>query len=432
MKKMLFSAVAFAVVAVSAVAVAPTTSEAIPAFARQTGAACLNCHFQAIPRLTAFGRNFKIGGFRDMGEQALLEDDALSLPATFNASLLFKARIQSSNKAGPFGTTGNNVAVGGNTSKSAIQWPDEAALLIGGRYGSNIGGLTEWNGGPLSYKLAIVGDFDFGQVGFVGGSTDALGTGYLFNDPSNVLVRNTRGSQFRPGYFKATSMQTGVSGLGLYATVNDLVYVALGQFVSNGGNNPANGGAVISGAALDFLTWGRIAVTTELAGLDTVVGFYSISGTQEDNNAVGIHSENTNGVDIQMQGDLGDTSVGFYGNYQFSGKVKATPVAAESNATGYYVLGTVGFGHAGVRAGYSSYDATSAGAAAVAAVVAAPGVPAAAAIPAVAAGTKLNTKTVVVGAWYSLAQNVELDLEYEGNSGASTAKTTTLLLEYVY
>ena len=44
MKKSILSAAAFAVVAVSAVAVAPTTSEAIPAFARQTGAACLSCH----------------------------------------------------------------------------------------------------------------------------------------------------------------------------------------------------------------------------------------------------------------------------------------------------------------------------------------------------------------------------------------------------
>jgi hypothetical protein len=49
MKKMIFSAVAFAVVAVSAVAVAPTTSEAVPSFARQTGASCNSCHFQSIP-----------------------------------------------------------------------------------------------------------------------------------------------------------------------------------------------------------------------------------------------------------------------------------------------------------------------------------------------------------------------------------------------
>jgi len=405
MKKMLFSAVAFAVVAVSAVAVAPTTSEAIPAFARQTGAACLNCHFQAIPRLTAFGRNFKIGGYRDMGEQALLEDDHLSLPATFNASLLFKARIQSSNKTNPLAGTGTF-----NTTKSAIQYPDEAAILIGGRYGSNVGGLTEWNGGPLSYKLAFVGDFDFGTVAFITGSTDALGTGYLFNDPSNVLVRNTRGSQFRPQFFKNTSMQTGVSGLGVTATVNDLVFVSVGQFVANGGNNPANAGGAnaVEAAALNFLTWARVAVTTELAGLDTVAGVYSISGNQGVNAATGIHAENVTGIDIQMQGDLGDTSVGLYGVYQFSGKRAATAGAAKTNNTGYYLLGTAAFGHAGVRLGYANFDATT------------------------AAQVKTNRKSTVVGGWYSVAQNVELDLEYEANSGNSTTKTTTLLLEYVY
>ncbi|MFQ5519413.1 MAG: hypothetical protein ACE5E3_05370, partial [Mariprofundus sp.] len=218
MKKMILSAAAFAVVALSSMAVAPTTSEATPGFARQTGAACLSCHFQAIPRLSAMGRGFKIGGYRDMGEQALIEDDHLSLPAVFNAALLFKARVNFTNQ--PLGGFGAQ-------DSSGIQWPDEAALLIGGRYGEHVGGLTEWNGGPLSYKLGYFIDLDAGTLAFVGGSTDALGTGYLFNDPSNALVRNTRGTQFRPTFFKKTSMQTGVSGLGVYFS-NDLVYAAIG------------------------------------------------------------------------------------------------------------------------------------------------------------------------------------------------------------
>lgn len=403
MKKMLLSAAAFAVVAVSAVAVAPTTSEAVPAFARQTGAACLSCHFQAIPRLTAFGRSFKIGGFRDMGEQALLEDDHLSMPAVFNASLLFKARINFTNKG--LNAVGGAKGFGGLDS-SGIQWPDEAALLIGGRYGSNIGALTEWNGGPLSYKIAFVGDFDFGQVGFVGGSTDALGLGYLYNDPSNTLVRNTRGTQFRPTFFKNTSMQTGVTGLGVYATVADMLYVAVGQFVSNAGMNPANGGT-LSGAALDFLTWGRVALTAEVAGLDMVAGIYSVSGSQNKNAAVGIAKETTTGVDLQLQGDLGGVSVGLYGVYQFTGKRWATVGAAApaSNFTGFHGNVNVSLGHFGVKAGYSSSKDKQAGGAAA--------------------------KTALAGVWYSLAQNVELDVEYETTSGGGL-KQTTVLLEYVY
>ncbi|MBI5232947.1 MAG: hypothetical protein HY880_01185, partial [Deltaproteobacteria bacterium] len=36
-----------------------TDSDAVPAFARQTGFSCLTCHFQHFPGLNAFGRTFK-------------------------------------------------------------------------------------------------------------------------------------------------------------------------------------------------------------------------------------------------------------------------------------------------------------------------------------------------------------------------------------
>ncbi|MDQ7059076.1 MAG: hypothetical protein Q9N62_11955 [Ghiorsea sp.] len=94
MKKIILSAASLAVAAVASVSVVPTTSEAVPAFARQTGAACLNCHFQAIPRLAAMGREFRAGGFIDASVD-LIEDDHLSLPAVLNASVLFKARMGS-------------------------------------------------------------------------------------------------------------------------------------------------------------------------------------------------------------------------------------------------------------------------------------------------------------------------------------------------
>ncbi|MDX8393634.1 MAG: hypothetical protein R8K21_03505 [Mariprofundales bacterium] len=420
MKKSFIAAAAFAVTAATTMAMAPTTAEAVPAFARQTGAACLSCHFQAIPRLAAMGRNFRIGGYTDMGDQELLEDDHLSLPATFNASLVFKARIGSSNQPAPLGGAFNS-------SKSSIQWPDEAALLIGGRYGEHIGGLTEWNSGPLSYKIAFVYDLDFGKVGVIGGSTDALGTGYLFNDPSNVLIRNLRGSQFRPGYFKGTSMQNGVSGLGVYAHINDLVFVSLGQFVSNAGMNPTVA-TPLGAAALDFLTWARLAVTTEVAGFDTVAGVYSISGTQGKNGATGITKETTTGVDAQFQGDVGDLSVGLYLNYQFAGKSYAgvasvadplnytagALTAADSDMTGYWIYTSVGIGEAGVRLGMSeSKDKNN-----------------------LSNPFGYKTTTTIVGGWYSLAQNVDLDLEYNANNNdaplAVDNNITVLMLEYAY
>ncbi|MDX8414349.1 MAG: hypothetical protein R8J85_09715, partial [Mariprofundales bacterium] len=130
MKKAFISAAAFAVVAVSSIAIAPTTSEAIPAFARQTGAACLSCHFQTFPALNAFGRAFKIGGLTDVGDQALIEDDNLSLPAVLNLGMVLRpAYVHTSNSTTP--------ALGVSTTVNTTNWavPTDNNILVAGRVG---------------------------------------------------------------------------------------------------------------------------------------------------------------------------------------------------------------------------------------------------------------------------------------------------------
>ena len=419
MKKTILSAAAFAVVAFSAVAVAPAPSEAVPAFARQTGAACLSCHFQAIPRLSAFGRAFKLGGFRDMGEQALLEDDHLSLPAYFNGSLLFKARAMTTS-----GVAGGNFAGGTGSagSKTGLQYPDEAAFLIGGRYGENFGGLTEWNGGPLSYKFGGFIDLDMGTLGIVAGSTDALGVGYLMNDPSNTLVRNTRGTQFRATFMRNTMMHNGASGVSAYLA-SDLFYVGLGWIISNGGTNPGNPAwAAFDSAQLVY----RAALTTEIAGFDFVGGLYGSAGDQKKNGTLlGITKEQIFGVDAQLQGGLGELTLGLYFKHQFQGKVFGVGALPNSinpivlgNHTGSMIVGQLAMGHIGARLGYQIYKDRFA-----------------------VLGAETE-KVIILGGWYSLAQNVELDLEFnhiKNNRGSGPVggvfqdmTSTTLLLEYVY
>lgn len=66
----------------------PTTSEAIPAFARQTNMACATCHFQHFPALNAFGRSFKQGAYTMVGGQSMIQSDNLSLPVALNVSLI--------------------------------------------------------------------------------------------------------------------------------------------------------------------------------------------------------------------------------------------------------------------------------------------------------------------------------------------------------
>jgi len=390
MKKIILSAASLAVAAVASVSVVPTTAEAVPAFARQTGAACLNCHFQAIPRLAAMGREFRAGGMTDVSAD-LIEDDHLSLPTAFGASVLFKARM---------GTNSNNDNWDSNAS-AAFQFPDEAALLMGGRVGEHTGALAEWAGGPLSYKLVQTIEAGDGVIGLVLASTDALGTAYAFNNPSNALVRNTRGSQFRPGFLKNSSVQEGVSGYGAYYST-DSIHVGVAQFINNFEQNisgPDGNAAMQLGQGLISFD---LAWKGDLADFDTVASLFSISGSQTTVDAGDIgtgvetaHSESTSGVALTMQGEIGGALAGFYLVYGTS------DVAGD----GFNLLGTYSVSHSTlVKLGYSNTDN----------------------------GIGANVDTVVVGAVYDVAQNFALDLEYNGNSGDSTSSSTTLLFEYVY
>ena len=436
MKKIILSAASLAVAAVASVSVVPTTAEAVPAFARQTGAACLNCHFQAIPRLAAMGREFRAGGFTDVSSD-LIEDDHLSLPVAFGASVLFKARMGSASSESDVAgvATADDAAtvnLWDSGTDSAFQYPDEAALLMGGRLGEHTGALAEWNGGPLSYKIIQKFDMDAVSIGVILASTDALGLAYAFNDASNAMIRNTRGSQFRPAFFKNTSIQTPVTGYGVTFD-GDMFHASIAQFANNGGTN-ANSPAMPLGSGLIHVVAQYIG---DVAGFDTVAGVYSVSGTQDSlydpiagnidgayiaapNATTGLieYSEATTGVNVQMQGEIGDALAGLYFVYQTQGKVgDATGDLLDSR--GLNILGTYSVSPVAlVKAGYAAeeFEFLTVG------------------------GNTATADTFVLGGVYDLAQNFALDLEYTSttsNSGAAGAPdlastSTTLLFEYLY
>jgi hypothetical protein len=134
----------------------------------------------------------------------------------------------------------------------------------------------------------------------------------------------------------------------------------------------------------------------------------------------GVGSAKQYGVDLQLQGDVGDLSVGFYlpvilkGEQVVAATALGLPVtnAPTSNITGYQAMLTVGFGHAGIKLGYD-YMKTKA----------------------IGAGTSVTLKRPYLGAWYSIAQNVELDIAYTTSKTSNkpgNVSETTLVVEYVY
>jgi len=132
-KKILFSLATAALLIVGSLVI-PRNSEAVPAFARQTGFSCNTCHYQHFPLLNQFGRAFKAGGYTMTGgNQGLVEGDFLSIPAVLNAALITKTKYTKTN--------GDNNDSG--TNKGKVDFPDDAALFLAGRVGEHIGFTLE-------------------------------------------------------------------------------------------------------------------------------------------------------------------------------------------------------------------------------------------------------------------------------------------------
>jgi len=312
----------------------PEDAAAVPAFARQTGAVCTSCHFQHFPALNAFGRAFKEAGYTVSGEQSKIEGDNLSIPVTLNASLLAKIRYQKTN-----GSTSE-------TDTGELQFPDEAALLIGGRGGEHLGFLFEFGTfgtadtgtGAVTGSTADTGTGQFStfnsfkahynydingiNYGAVVFTTDSGGAPYGFELLNTGAQRFIRVAEDR----QATSAQQFV-GLGS-GEAEGLALVASGDkgFANLSFWTPNHGNAAVNGPA----TYLRGAWTPTLGSWDTGVGFQYFGGTASRSVASG-GDVDTKGwaLDAQAQGTLGSRPTGFYVTY----------ATADSSATNVFNTG---------------------------------------------------------------------------------------------
>ena len=168
---------------------------AVPAFARQTGMACNTCHFQHFPILNEFGRSFKAGGYTTIGGQSLLEGDFLSLPSVLNASIVTKIMYQKSN--------GDSKLVSERNS-GELQFPNEGAILFGGRVGEHMGFLLEtqiveesevgWASFKIPFTYEVASETKLGVVPF---TTDAGGAAYGFDLLNTGAMRMQRSLEHR-------------------------------------------------------------------------------------------------------------------------------------------------------------------------------------------------------------------------------------------
>lgn len=313
-------------------------AEAVPAFARQTGMTCLSCHYQHYPTLNAFGRAFKSSGYTMRGAQSLIEGDDLSTTSALNVSLVSKLRYQKSD---------GSDADAAPTNRGEIQWPDEAALLIGGRVGEKVGFMLEHatfggaNSGSgdvtisactnpadpttctakadtgdgsfslfNSYKIHFnLAQLDATQLSTILFSTDAGGAPYGFELLNTGAQRFLRPIEERSVMGAAQYLGVGsgeATGVALVAT-NPGYFVNYSLWLPRFGNT---GGA-------KFASYLRAALTPNLAGWDTGFGVQYFAGEYgfSEGSVETIEKTSAWVVDGQAQGTLGNMPVGFYGSY---------------------------------------------------------------------------------------------------------------------
>ncbi len=370
-------------------AIFTTPTQAVPAFARQTGKACATCHFQHYPALNDYGRDFKANGYLAMGKQGTVKgtkDNELSLPDVLNASVFLKVRHQQSN--------GTDAADAPTTASGQWQAPDEFALLFGGRITPNIGFLLE---GQLidatapflaGFKMPFMYEVAGKKVGVIPFTTDALGVAYGFELLNTGAVRNVRVMEHR----KETSAQ---QYIGTDGPAHGAAFVIFDPswFVNYTRWAPVHGG-VSQSPQSNYL---RAAYTPSLGDWDLAVGT-QIWGGSSRNEANELLQTKAWAVDAQAQGEFMNHPVGIYlthatapaqtagvANYKFGGKANA--VTATTIAVEYGIIPN----KATLTFAYRLADNGDA--------------------------TNSTDNAFTIGATYQLAQNAQLQFQHSNRSG---------------
>lgn len=366
----------------------PREASAVPAFARQTGMACNSCHYQHFPTLNAFGRAFKAGGYTMVGGQSLIEGDFLSLPSTLNASLIAKVRYQMTNGDTETGT-----------NKGEFQFPDEFALLIGGRVGEHTGFLLEsslkdgdsrFTSFKMPFTYTVGNDTKLSVIPF---TTDAAGPAYGYELLNTGALRINRPIEHREQMSAQQFLGTDTSATGIAFVVHrELYHANYTMWSHNHGDTDAG----------PYLHYARLAFTPTYQGWDLGAGVQWWGGTTKRNEgdplAAVYEKADAWAIDAQAQGTVGSFPVGVYLSYGKAGKSDAgdtanifnTSTTDDNSAFGALVEVGVVPGRLTVAAGFLSGDASGS-------------------VAGMNGNTAAGSQTAyTLGANYQLAQNINL------------------------
>jgi len=311
--------------------IAPRKSQAVPAFATQTGQPCSACHVGAFgPQLKQTGRDFKLYGYVNSDGQAHLPPIAASSQTDFTHA----------QKAIPGGA-----APGFKDNNNLLE--DQFSFYYAGKVTDNIGAFSQWTRNGVSHTWgwdnqdyrAIVHKDDFhGHDVLVGLDVN--------NNPTVSDIWNSTpawgypydGSSLAPTPSEHTLIDGGlghlVMSVGAYTMVDNLFYAELATFgnISPGGqialgNQAVDGQDTFPGA----LPYWRLALQHDFGDHYFQVGTYGLNARRSPG---GLTTAGTDSI----------TDIAFDTNYQYSGSkdhfvsAHATLITEDDDLSANHVL----------------------------------------------------------------------------------------------
>lgn len=207
-------------------------AQAVPSFARQTGAACTACHTQAFgPNLTPYGRQFKLSGYTWSNGETNIPLSGMIMGSLTNTKKDDYDLATDPGLAKRGFNSNNNLAL------------DEASLFLAGRLAEQIGAFVQFTYDGVEDRLAL----DNTDLRFAGDG-DWLGQKFTYgvslnNNPTTQDLWNTTPAWGFPyvGSPLARTPSAGpviasfggqVGGASLYSMINDLVYLEAGAYTT--------------------------------------------------------------------------------------------------------------------------------------------------------------------------------------------------------
>src|SRR4030067_740118 len=252
-----------------------------------------------------------------VGGQSMIEGDMLYIPSVLNASIVLKLRYQKRNGDYYLDDDHNKVNDKIGLNKGELQFPDEAALFLGGRIGEHVGfayemGLAGENADNFtSFKMPFVFDVAGMKLSAIPFNTDALGVSFGFELLNTGAQRTQRAIDHRKDMSAQQYIDTATPAEGrAFVAANNMGFVNFSLWA------PTHTGKDI-GPMSNYL---RIAATPAVGEWDLGGGFQWWGGTtQVEADAsdldAGQYETHAWALDAQAQGRVSSMPLGVYVSY---------------------------------------------------------------------------------------------------------------------